>query len=139
MKYLSGLVIASAVMAFPFSAASAQSGWVPGSEIVGQSVQVETNGITNTVYFDQGGAARIVTPNGTSVPATWTASAGKLCLYGSAAQECWPYQSPFQAGQPATLSSSCATSSRWLAAATNPLPEPPVQQVQPEVQGERGR
>ncbi|MCY7398549.1 MAG: hypothetical protein LH466_06920, partial [Sphingomonas bacterium] len=48
------------------SAASAQM-WTPGSEIVGQSVQVNTNGTVNTVYFDQGGAARIMTPAGNSV------------------------------------------------------------------------
>ena len=37
----------------------AQTGWVPGSEIIGQSIQVETNGVTNTVFFDPGGVARI--------------------------------------------------------------------------------
>ena len=31
-------------------AALGQTGWAPGSEITGQSVQVETNGVTNTVY-----------------------------------------------------------------------------------------
>ena len=32
---------------------------VPGSEIVGQPVTVTTNGISNTVYLDPGGTARI--------------------------------------------------------------------------------
>lgn len=41
----------------------AQAGWVPGSEITGQSVQVETNGVTNTVFFDPGGVARIPSPD----------------------------------------------------------------------------
>ena len=36
--------------------------WTSGSEIVGQSVQVTTNGVTNTIYLDPGGVARIVTP-----------------------------------------------------------------------------
>jgi hypothetical protein len=108
--------------------------WTPGSEIVGQSVQVTTNGITNTVYLDPGGVARIVSPAGNTVPGTWTAANGQLCLSAGGPQECWPYSAPFQAGQPVTLTSSCNSSSTWLAAATNvPPPPPPVER------GERGR
>ena len=114
------------------AAALAQS-WTPGSEIVGQSVQVTTNGVTNTVYLDAGGSARIVTPGGNTVPGTWTAANGQMCLNNGAAQECWPYAAPFQAGQPVTLTSSCNQSSTWLAAATNAPPPPPGQR------GERGR
>lgn len=58
----------------------ARAGWVPGSEITGQSVQVETNGVTNTVFFGPGGVARIQTPSGKSVPGTWAAANGQLCL-----------------------------------------------------------
>ncbi len=104
--------------------------WTPASEILGQPVQVTTNGVTNTVYLDAGGAARIVTPSGNTVPGTWTAANGQLCLGTGTAQECWPYQSPFQAGQPLTLTSSCNMSSSWLASATN---APPAQR------GERGK
>ena len=111
-----GVALAS-TMALP-GIAMAQ-GWVPGSEIVGQSIQVTTNGVTNTVYLDPGGAARIVTPGGNTVPATWTAANGQLCLGTGAAQECFPYSSPFQAGQPTTLTSSCGQSSTWLASSTN--------------------
>lgn len=93
-----------------------------GAEIVGQSLQVTTNGVTNTVYLDPGGAARIVTPNGNVVPATWSAANGQLCLGTGAAQECVPYASPFQAGQPLTLTSSCGQASTWLASATNAPP-----------------
>ena len=107
------------VMALP-TAAYAQ--WAPGSEVVGQSIQVTTNGVTNTVYLDPGGAARIVTPNGNVVPGTWTAANGQLCLGAGAAQECFPYASPFQAGQPLTLTSSCGQTSTWLAASTNAPP-----------------
>ena len=103
--------------------------WTPGSEIVGQSVQVTTNGVTNTVYLDPGGVARIVTPGGNTVTGSWTAANGQLCLTNGPATECWPYASPFQAGQPITLTSNCGTST-WLASATNaPMPSP----------GERGR
>ena len=123
-----GIVAAAGLPA----AALAQS-WTPGSEIVGQSVQVTTNGVTNTVYLDAGGSARIVTPGGNTVPGTWTAASGQLCLNNGAAQECWPYAAPFQAGQPVTLTSSCNSSSTWLAAATNAPPPPPGQR------GERGR
>ena len=45
-----------------------QSGWMPGSEITGQSVQVETNGVTKTVFFDPGGDALIQTPCGNIFP-----------------------------------------------------------------------
>ena len=97
---------------------------VPGSEIVGQPVSVTTNGITNTVYLDPGGSARIMTPGGNTVPGTWSAANGQLCLSSGAAQECWPYASPFQAGQPVTLTSSCGSSSTWLASSTNSAPPP---------------
>ena len=107
--------------------------WAPGAEITGQSVQVETNGVTNTVYFDPGGVARIQTPNGNTVPGTWAAANGQLCLTTGAAQECWPYAQPFQAGQPLSLTSSCNAASRWTALSTNTAA--PVQQGA----GERGR
>jgi len=89
------------------STVSAQM-WTPGSEIVGQSVQVNTNGTVNTVYFDQGGAARIMTPAGNSVPGRWSVANQQLCLdIGTGPAECWPYRSAFQAGQNVTLTSSC--------------------------------
>jgi hypothetical protein len=120
----------AATIALP-GVAMAQS-FVPGSEILGQPVQVTTNGVTNTVYMDAGGTARIVTPSGNTVPGSWTAANGQLCLSTGAAQECWPYTSPFQAGQPLTLTSSCNSSSSWLASSTN---TPPV----PAQRGERGK
>jgi len=95
-------------------------------------VQVETNGVTNTVYFDAGGAARIQTPAGNIVPGTWSAANGQLCLSTGAAQECWPYAQPFQAGQQIALTSSCNAASRWTALGTNQ--PPPVEQGA----GERG-
>jgi hypothetical protein len=112
------------------SGASAQ--YVPGSEIVGQTVQVETNGVVNNVTFEPGGTARIATPSGNVVPASWTANAGQLCLRTGAASECFPYNQPFQAGQSATVTSSCGATSRWLANATNQA-APQQQQA-----GERG-
>jgi hypothetical protein len=108
--------------------AFAQAGWVPGSEIVGQPIQVTTNGTTNTIYLDQGGAARLVTPAGNTVPGTWQAANGQLCVSNGSAQECFPYNGPFQAGQPQTLTSSCNSTSTWLAQATNQAP----------VQGQKG-
>jgi hypothetical protein len=103
----------------------------PGAELVGQPLQVTTNGVSNTVYLDAGGTARIVTPGGATIPGTWTAASGQLCLSNGAAQECWPYATPFQAGLPQTLTSSCASTSTWLAQATNqPAPMP---------RGERGK
>ena len=111
--------------------AAAQAGWTPGSEIVGQPIQVTTNGVTNTVYLDSGGTARIMTPGGNVVPANWTAAGSQLCMTKAGAQECWPYSGPFHAGTPVTLTSSCNATSTWLAASTNT--PPPVER------GERGR
>jgi hypothetical protein len=103
------------------------------TEIIGQPIQVTTNGVTNTVYLDAGGTARIMTPAGNTVPGTWTAANSQLCLSNGSAQECWPYTAPFQAGQPVTLTSSCNSTSTWLAASTNGPPPPAGQK------GERGR
>jgi hypothetical protein len=103
------------------------------TEIIGQPIQVTTNGVTNTVYLDAGGTARIMTPGGNTVPGTWTAANSQLCLSNGSAQECWPYTAPFQAGQAVTLTSSCNSTSTWLAASTNGPPPPAGQK------GERGK
>lgn len=126
-----GCAAAGLLMTLP-SAAFAQA----ASEIIGQPIQVTTNGVTNTVYLDPGGTARIMTPGGNTVPGTWTAANGQLCLSNGTAQECWPYTAPFQAGQPLTLTSSCNSTSTWLAASTNAPPPPPPA---PARKGERGR
>lgn len=122
-----GLTIAAALPGTAFAQV-----WTPGSEIIGQPIQVTTAGVTNTVYLDAGGTARIITPGGNTVPGTWSAANGQLCLSTGAAQECWPYAGPFQPGQPLTLTSSCNQSSTWLAASTNAPPAPGQR-------GERGR
>jgi hypothetical protein len=111
----------------------AQAGWTPASEVVGQPIQVTTNGVTNTVYLDPGGQLRIMTPAGRTVPGTWTAANGQLCLAAGGPQECVPYAAPFQAGSPMTVSSSCGASETWLAQSINPPPAPPA------AQPERGR
>jgi hypothetical protein len=123
-------VAVTAVAALP-GVALAQA--APASEIVGQPVQVTTNGVTDTVTLSPGGQAIITSPGGTVVNSTWTAASGQLCLNNGTAQECWPYNAPFQAGQPMTLTSSCNATSTWLAASTNAPPPPPAQK------GERGR
>jgi hypothetical protein len=112
--------------------AGAAAQWAPGSEIAGQSVEVETAGVTNTIYFEAGGVARIQTPGGRFVTGSWRASNGQLCLSAGGSQECWPYAQPFQTGRQITLTSSCNAASRWTALGTNQAP--PVQQGA----GERG-
>jgi hypothetical protein len=134
---MKNLFVARAAAAITIAAAApgiafAQGAWTPGSEIVGQPITVTTNGVTNTVYFDAGGTARIVTPNGNTVPGTWSAANGQLCLGANGAQECVPYNGPFQPSQPQTLTSSCGAAETWLAQATN---QPPSQGQK----GERGR
>ena len=123
-----GLTVVAALPA----AAFAQPAWTPGSEIVGQPIQVTTNGTTNTVYLDPGGQLRITTPNGNTVPGTWTAANGQLCMGVGGANECVPYRAPFQPAQPQTLTSSCGATETWLAQSTN---QPPTQGQK----GERGR
>ena len=125
-------ILASAAVLIAPAAAAAQ--WIPGSEITGQTVQVQTNGISNSVYFGPGGQATITTPGGTVIPASWTANGGQLCLVNGAAQECWPYANAFLAGQQVTLTSSCNATSSWLANSTNQPPPPPTQAPA----GERG-
>jgi hypothetical protein len=122
-----GFLIAGA---FP---AAAMAQWAPGSEVIGQPIQVTTNGVTNTVYLDPGGQLRILTPGGNTVAGTWSAANGQLCLGVGGAQECVPYAQPFQAGAPLTMTSSCGASETWLAESTNA--PPPVQSER----GERGR
>jgi hypothetical protein len=106
---------------------------VPGAEVIGQPIQVTTNGVTNTVYLDPGGQLRVLTPGGNTVPGTWTAANGQLCLGVGGAQECVPYNGPFQAGTPVALTSSCGAAETWLAQSTNA--PPPAQSER----GERGR
>jgi hypothetical protein len=129
---LLGVAVAALTLTALPAAALAQA----GAEIIGQPLQVTTNGVTNTIYLDAGGTARILTPGGSSIPGSWTAANGQLCLSSGSAQECWPYTAPFQAGQPVTLTSSCHATSTWLAAATNGAPPPAPRQGQ---KGERGR
>jgi hypothetical protein len=119
-----GIVIAATLTGTAFAQA-----WTPGSEVVGQPIQVTTNGVVNTLYLDPGGSLRIMTPGGNTVPGTWTAANGQLCLSAGGPQECVPYAGPFQAGTPMTLTSSCGASETWLAQSTN---------APPPAQGERG-
>lgn len=129
-NYLVRAAIGLTAAALP-AAAFAQN-WVPASEVIGQPIQVTTNGVTNTVYLDAAGQLRIITPGGNTVPGTWTAANGQLCLGVGGAQECVPYTSPFAAGQPETVTSSCGAAETWLAQSTN---QPPTQGQK----GERGR
>ena len=127
------LATALAGAALLIAPAGALAQWMPGSEIVGQTLQVQTNGITNMVYIGPGGQATITTPGGKVLPASWTAGDGQLCLGTGMAQQCWGYASAFQAGQPMTLTSPCG-SSTWLANSVNTPPTPPASQPA----GERG-
>lgn len=114
-------------------AAAAQAGWTPGMEITGHAVQVQTGGVTNTVYFDPGGNARFVTPSGSEVQGRWAVEGQTLCLSSaSGARECVPYRTAFQTGQAVDLTSSCGATSRWTPISTQPM-QPTFQS-----RGERG-
>jgi len=125
---------ALALVIAPAAGAVAQTGWTPGSEIVGQTLQVSTNGTTNSVTFNGDGTASIMSPGGTATPATWSAANNMLCLSTGGPQECWPYTQAFQAGQQLALTSNCQSVSTWMASMTNQAPPPPQQQPM----GERG-
>jgi hypothetical protein len=106
-------------MAAASLATAAYAQWVPGMEITGQQVQVQTNGVVNTVTFDAGGVAHISSPTGaTVVDATWTAADGKLCLQTADTSDCYPYRAPFTARRPVDLMSDCGIMSRWTALST---------------------
>ena len=124
----------AALVALPQAAAAQSMGAPTGAEITGHSVQVNTNGVTNTVYFDPGGSARILSAGGREVQGQWFIENQNLCLAtGGGARECWPYQSAFVAGQPVTLTSSCGTSTWTPISTAQPMMAPP-----PVRQGERG-
>ena len=129
--YLARAVFGVTIVATAAGGALAQA-WTPGAEVVGQPIQVTTNGVTNTVYLDPGGSLRIMTPGGNTVPGTWTAANGQLCISNGTAQECVPYSGPFQAGTPMAMTSSCGAAETWLAQSTNAPPAPGQR-------GERGK
>jgi hypothetical protein len=108
-----------AAVTIPIATVAAQAGWTPGAEIVGQTVQVQTNGVVNSITFNADGTASIATPQGTTVPGTWSTSNSMLCLSANGGQECWPYAQPFQAGQQVALTSSCNQVSTFMAQSTN--------------------
>jgi len=92
-------------------------------EITGQQVQVQTNGVVNTITFEPNGIAHIASPSGaTVVDATWTASNGKLCLQTAATADCYPYARPFTARDPVDLRSDCNMLSRWTVLSTAVAP-----------------
>lgn len=113
--------IAAAAMAMP-SLTLAQSSML--SEVLGQPIQVTTNGVTNTLYLDAGGGLRIMTPGGNMVQGTWQLNGNQLCLNVGGQQECVPYDSPFLAGDPRTMTSSCNVVTVWTAQANNAPPTP---------------
>lgn len=109
------LRLTAAIVTFMI-ASTAAAQWVPGSEITGQQLEVQTNGVTNIIAFEPNGTARISSPTGAKVvDATWTAANGELCLTTANTFDCYPYTYAFQAGQPVDLLSRCAVRSRWLA------------------------
>lgn len=128
------IIVLTAALVLPFGLASAQSMVPDGSEIVGQPVRVDVGGVSNTVYFNPGGSARIVGAAGQEVRGTWLAQNGNLCLSAGSDRECWPYQTAFRAGEPIVLTSDCGSASRFTALAVNR----PAAPVQVRRAGERG-
>ena len=128
--HLLKVALLGALAVAPVSGVIAQAGWIPGAEIAGQTVQVQTNGVMNSITFNADGTAMIMTPSGSSVPGTWSAANNQLCLSANGGQECWPYARPFAPGQQVALTSNCQQVSTFLANSTNPPAQQPA--------GERG-
>src|SRR4249919_1568972 len=126
--------LAGAALLIAPAAAFAQV--VPGQEIVGHSINLTAAGVRNPVHFDAGGHARIVTPKGNVVPATWTTANQSLCLAVPGAQECWPYLQPFQTGVAVNLTSDAQVPSTWVPNGANPVSTMPP--PAPPAPGERG-
>lgn len=116
--------------------ASAQTmDWPLGSELRGSTIQVDfPTGDVNTLQLYPDGTASIQGRNGQTVPAQWSVEGQQLCLAAGGERECWPYATAFQQGQTVTLTSDCASTSRWTALSLQQPPAPPVQ----ERSGERG-
>ena len=79
---------------------------VPGTELIGNSVQMVTaRGQTSTLHFDEDGSVRAVYAGG-QTNGRWFMRGDRLCfLWGSAAQECWPYAAPLQRGRTRSITS----------------------------------
>lgn len=122
--------LGSAFMMATFATPASAQSWMPGNELRGHAVNIETNGVVNTVNFDADGTARILSATGQEVQGRWFTENQMICLQSATARECWPYQQAFQAGQPVTLTSDCASTSRWTPISTQ-------QQAMP-TSGERG-
>jgi hypothetical protein len=128
---LAGAMVATVMGA---GTASAQA-WSLGSELRGSTIQVDfPTGDVNTLQLYPDGTASIQGRNGQTVPAQWSLEGGQLCLAAAGERECWPYATAFQQGQTVTLTSDCASSSRWTALSLQQPPPPPMQ----ERSGERG-
>lgn len=126
MRHLQFVIAASSVLVANPAFAQQQ----PMAEVLGQPITVTTDGITNTLYFEADGSARVLTPNATTFPARWSMQGQNLCLSMGEASECWAY-SPFELLQPRTMQSSCNATSVWTAQNTN--------RPQAKTRGERGK
>lgn len=112
------LTLFGSAIGVPLGTVAAQT-WSPGSEIAGQTVQVQTNGVVNSIYFGPDGTATISTPGGTTVQGNWSAANSMLCLSANGGRECWPYAQPFRAGQQIALTSSCQQVTTFMPQYTN--------------------
>jgi hypothetical protein len=122
-------------MAGAGSASAQTMDWPLGAELRGSTIQVDfPTGDVNTLQLYPDGTASIQGRNGVTVPAQWSVENQQICLAAGGERECWPYATAFQQGQTVTLTSDCASSSRWTALSLQQPPPPPVQ----ERSGERG-
>jgi hypothetical protein len=112
-KQFMRISLVGAAFAIPIGAAAAQA-WTPGAELVGQTVQVQTQGVVNSIYFAPDGTATITAPGGHAVQGNWSVANNMLCLRAQGGQECWPYQRAFQPGQQVALTSTCQQVSTFM-------------------------
>ncbi len=79
---------------------------VPGTELIGHSVQMVTaRGQASVLHFQEDGTVR-ATYAGGQTSGRWFMRGNQLCFaWGSAPQECWPYATPLSRGRARSITS----------------------------------
>jgi hypothetical protein len=77
-----------------------------GSELIGQSLRLETSGgQVSTLRFAENGVVRAQF-GGREISGTWVSTGTQLCFaWAGSSRECWPYARPLVRGETVSLTS----------------------------------
>jgi hypothetical protein len=81
-----------------------QGRWLPGSELVGQTMRVESAGRTSMMRFARDGSVH-ASFSGHDLDGRWNVEPGKICFTWGKVRDCWPYARPFRQGERMMLKS----------------------------------